>query len=164
MVIFHCYVSSPEGNSFSFFLGGPGSQIRGVSKNSFNVAKCRGEMHDGSGCRPRTVYHVYRCPLVTIGGPVGLGWLPTGRLWSVHFEVFPRPSLDGQAILNEGVNQSTKWKWKSVWNNWLVVWNFFFTFPIYWESSSQLTNIFQRVWNHQYRFCCHPWATIIQTT
>ena len=37
--------------------------------------------------------------------------------------------------------------------NWLVVWNIFY-FPIYWESSSQLTNIFQRGWNHQpvYRF------------
>ena len=32
--------------------------------------------------------------------------------------------------------------------NWLVVWNIFY-FPIYWESSSQLTNIFQRGWNHQ---------------
>ena len=27
--------------------------------------------------------------------------------------------------------------------NWLVVWNIFY-FPIYWELSSQLTNIFQR--------------------
>ena len=32
--------------------------------------------------------------------------------------------------------------------NWLVVWNIFY-FPIYWESSSQLTNIFQRGSNHQ---------------
>ena len=32
--------------------------------------------------------------------------------------------------------------------SWLVVWNTFY-FPIYWEWSSQLTNIFQRGWNHQ---------------
>ena len=32
--------------------------------------------------------------------------------------------------------------------NWLVVWNIFY-FPIYWEKSSQLTNIFQRGLNHQ---------------
>ena len=31
---------------------------------------------------------------------------------------------------------------------WLVVWNIFY-FPIYWKSLSQLTNIFQRGWNHQ---------------
>ena len=31
---------------------------------------------------------------------------------------------------------------------WLVVWNIFY-FSIYWEESSQLTNIFQRGWNHQ---------------
>ena len=31
---------------------------------------------------------------------------------------------------------------------WLVVWNIFY-FPIYWESSSQLTHIFQRGSNHQ---------------
>ena len=31
---------------------------------------------------------------------------------------------------------------------WLVVWNIFY-FPIYWEQSSQLTNIFQRGSNHQ---------------
>ena len=31
---------------------------------------------------------------------------------------------------------------------WLVVWNMFY-FSIYWEESSQLTNIFQRGWNHQ---------------
>ena len=31
---------------------------------------------------------------------------------------------------------------------WLVIWNIF-DFPIYWEYSSQLTNIFQRGWNHQ---------------
>ena len=31
---------------------------------------------------------------------------------------------------------------------WLVVWNMFY-FPIYWEYSSQLTNIFQRGSNHQ---------------
>jgi hypothetical protein len=30
----------------------------------------------------------------------------------------------------------------------LVVWNIFY-FSIYWEWSSQLTNIFQRGWNHQ---------------
>ena len=33
-------------------------------------------------------------------------------------------------------------------NFWLVVWNIFY-FSIYWEGSSQLTNIFQRDWNHQ---------------
>ena len=33
-------------------------------------------------------------------------------------------------------------------DNWLVVWNIFY-FSIYWEWSSQLTNIFQRGWNHQ---------------
>ena len=33
-------------------------------------------------------------------------------------------------------------------DDWLVVWNMFY-FPIYWESSSQLTNIFQRGSNHQ---------------
>ena len=31
---------------------------------------------------------------------------------------------------------------------WLVVWNIFYC-CIYWEQSSQLTNIFQRGWNHQ---------------
>ena len=31
---------------------------------------------------------------------------------------------------------------------WLVVWNIFY-FSICWEESSQLTNIFQRGWNHQ---------------
>ena len=31
---------------------------------------------------------------------------------------------------------------------WLVVWNMFY-FPIYWESSSQLTNIFRRGSDHQ---------------
>ena len=31
---------------------------------------------------------------------------------------------------------------------WLVVWNIFY-FSIYWEKSYQLTNIFQRGWNHQ---------------
>ena len=31
---------------------------------------------------------------------------------------------------------------------WLVVWNILY-FSIYWELSSKLTNIFQRVWNHQ---------------
>ena len=33
-------------------------------------------------------------------------------------------------------------------DDWLVVWNIFY-FPIYWELSSQLTNIFQRGSNHQ---------------
>ena len=33
-------------------------------------------------------------------------------------------------------------------NSWLVVWNISY-FPIYWEWSSQLTNIFQRGSNHQ---------------
>jgi hypothetical protein len=32
---------------------------------------------------------------------------------------------------------------------WLLVWNIFFIFLIYWEQSSQLTNIFQRGSNHQ---------------
>ena len=32
--------------------------------------------------------------------------------------------------------------------DWLVLWNIFY-FPVYWEYSSQLTNIFQRGWNHQ---------------
>ena len=32
---------------------------------------------------------------------------------------------------------------------WSVVWNIFFYVSIYWEESSQLTNIFQRGWNHQ---------------
>ena len=39
---------------------------------------------------------------------------------------------------------------------WLVVWNiFYFSISIYWEYSSQLTNIFQRGWNHQpeYNIC-----------
>ena len=31
---------------------------------------------------------------------------------------------------------------------WLVVWNIFYV-SICWEESSQLTNIFQRGWNHQ---------------
>ena len=31
-------------------------------------------------------------------------------------------------------------------HDWLVVWNMF---SIFWEQSSQLTNIFQRGWNHQ---------------
>ena len=31
---------------------------------------------------------------------------------------------------------------------WLVVWNIFY-FSIYWEYSSQLTNIVQKGWNHQ---------------
>ena len=39
----------------------------------------------------------------------------------------------------------------------LVVWNIFY-FSIYWEQSSQLTNIFQRGWNHQpvyiYMYMC----------
>ena len=47
--------------------------------------------------------------------------------------------------------------WEARWNTvangtiyiyWLVVWNIFY-FPIYWEESSQLTNIFQRCSNHQ---------------
>ena len=37
---------------------------------------------------------------------------------------------------------------KQVYYFWLVLWNFFY-FSIYWESSSQLTNIFQGNWNHQ---------------
>ena len=37
-------------------------------------------------------------------------------------------------------------------NHWLVVWNIFY-FPIYWEESSQLTNIFQRGSNHQPDHC-----------
>ena len=35
--------------------------------------------------------------------------------------------------------------------SWLVVWNIFY---IYWEKSSQLTNIFQSVWNHQPESVC----------
>ena len=31
---------------------------------------------------------------------------------------------------------------------WILFWNMNFIFP-YWESSSQLTNMFQRSWNHQ---------------
>ena len=37
---------------------------------------------------------------------------------------------------NQVAEASGKW-------NWLVVWIIFY-FPIYWESSSQLTNVFQR--------------------
>ena len=32
---------------------------------------------------------------------------------------------------------------------WLVVWNIWIIFPMYLEESSQLTNFFQRGWNHQ---------------
>ena len=40
------------------------------------------------------------------------------------------------------------WKIGESMTIWLVVWNIFY-FPIYWESSSHLTNIFQRGSNHQ---------------
>ena len=40
---------------------------------------------------------------------------------------------------------------------WLVVWNIFY-FSIYWEQSFQLTNIFQRDWNHQPDYVgWYPW-------
>ena len=53
----------------------------------------------------------------------------------------------------------TQNKWPGI-VTWLVVWNIFY-FSIYWEESSQLTqltNIFQMCWNHQpvITCCSHP--------
>ena len=41
----------------------------------------------------------------------------------------------------------SRWYFTTTWeHHWLMVWNMF---SIYWEEYSQLTNIFQRGWNHQ---------------
>ena len=55
--------------------------------------------------------------------------------------------------IDQNFMTSVGWKMRhSVFQSFIITGWWFgtcFIFPIYWESSSQLTNIFQRGWNHQ---------------
>ena len=74
------------------------------------------------------------------------------RISFLKGNAFPVAAVHSEAKTKNWVSQvpSARQKWK--YNLWIKTgWRFgtFFYFPIYWEESSQLTNIFQRGWNHQ---------------
>ena len=61
---------------------------------------------------------------------------------------FQQKSLGMVRSKKQFARKTVTWIIMNLGSIWLVVWNIFY-FPIYWEISSQLTNIFQRGSNHQ---------------
>ena len=85
----------------------------------------------GAEHRPRTGAMVKQWPPLSFDL-----WL--GRKVRIFFRLGGWVTLD--PFENGGLWQPT---------NWLVVWNMNFIFHNIWDFISQLTNIFQRDWNHQ---------------